>query len=179
MGKKSKEIDKKRKKDKAREFNAQYETLSSNKSLTEIDSTAFIPADAAINPLIKEKLDDSDHFILIFDDYNDNECQLKDLDRSLARSLIRKFKTITACNPEKLPSSNLIKSNIHRDGQYNSLYSNLSPDIELQETELSDKGRVFFGNYPLTTSFILDTMDVLRRIHALHHQTLSISIWHR
>lgn len=144
MGKKSKSVNKKLKKDRAREFNAQYEPLSSNKSLTKIDSTALIPADAAINPLIQEKLDDSDHFILIFDDYNDNECQLKDLDRSLARSLIRKFRTITACNPEKLPSSNLIKSNIHRDGNYKSLYSKLSSDIELHETELSDKGRLFF-----------------------------------
>jgi len=135
-------------KEKARAFNAQFAKplLASADSITGLPGASLlIDSRVAINPSIIEKLDDTTRLQIIFDDYNNDECELSQINPSQAKSLVKKLQEVTDCSLAKIPTSGLIRDNVSNTGKYKGLYSKLSsPDIELKEGSLAGPGRIFF-----------------------------------
>jgi len=146
MSKKLKRKEKKLQKlEKARAFNQKFQRADLIKETISPQSGNFLPVSVALNEKFNERFVSGQNFILIFDQYIDKCCQLAQLDRSQARTLIRKFQQITSMSPSELPATNLVRDNIAKsnDGDYSSIYDGLTPDIEVKETELG-RGRIFF-----------------------------------
>ncbi len=112
---------------------------------------SLIPQAAPINPLIDEVLERhvlEDNFKIIFAKYNFKCCELNKLNDSReTRNLIELFNRITVCNHKLLPSSGIVRDNVHKSEQYSYLFDTIPPDAELKESKFSQEGRLFFYIY--------------------------------
>lgn len=82
--------------------------------------------------------------VVVFENYNQTQCELCKLDEVSARALTSKLKYLTSIAVKDLSGSGLIRGDVHDDGDYSGLYSNLEQDITLKEIEFAGEGR-FFG----------------------------------
>lgn len=167
MGKKSKKKNKAEKRRKAQEFHNRkaFEKIGADVSkISSLDKKTLLDYKVALNPKIKDMAENPEHFILIFSDYNHNECQITNLRRDQAKSVIEKFSQITENSPNSLLESNLIRDDVENLGEYQKLYSNLSsPDAKLKEIEIAGDGRIF--------CYIVGRYFCIVAIQAIHKNT--------
>lgn len=107
--------------------------------------------DKLINPIVavNSSIPDTDELsekkiVIIFENYNQSECELARLDETSAKALTHKLQHLTSIKVKELPSSGLIRDDISDDGDYHNLYKNLEPDITLKEIKFAGDSR-FFG----------------------------------
>ncbi|MFH1745021.1 MAG: hypothetical protein ABH881_02540 [bacterium] len=82
--------------------------------------------------------------VIVFKNYNQNQCEICKLDDVLAKALTSKLKHLTNITLKELPRSGLIRDDIQENGEYTPLFNNLEKDIALKEIKFSNESR-FFG----------------------------------
>jgi hypothetical protein len=93
--------------------------------------------------LIKEKPDEG-KFRISFDYYNDNLCEIDDLQTSPARKCLNKLKQIGRSTHKTLSENNINPKTVICAGHYKELFSKLSPDVNLFEIDIGSSGRLFY-----------------------------------
>ena len=83
-------------------------------------------------------------FQISFDHLNWDTCYWKGFSATQGKGLVRLLERVCGCEIRHLPTSGIIRDNINNTRPYTSLFSRLSPDVELKEAELAGGGRVFF-----------------------------------
>lgn len=106
-------------------------------------NTTPIPDSVALSDKLKDYCDEN--YKLNFEYYNYNQCELKKLQKF--KPLIEEFNNITRSNRKTIN----IRDSINRDDdRYSNLYSGLPLDVDLEEIDYSDTGRIFgfrIGSY--------------------------------
>jgi hypothetical protein len=117
---------------------------SIDQSVAEQKADGSIPASVAVQPSLPDNMSslDGSEYQLIFQNYNNKECELHNLTAADAKALVGKFATITKFNSTTIKSSNLIRDKIEPTGDYKSLYAGLEQDIELREIKFHNTGRI-------------------------------------
>ena len=111
----------------------------------DLNAEKLINPIVAINKNITEVDEQRDKkIVIVFENYNQTQCELCKLNEISARALTSKLKHLTSITVKDLSDSRLIKSDVHDDGDYSGLYNNLEQDITLKEIQFADEGR-FFG----------------------------------
>ena len=100
-----------------------------------IERAATLPSD---------KVPEAENFILCFKYLNWNECVFDQFDPTKGRAFVRLLKNISDCEVKDAVSSGIIRDNVDNTAPYTSLFTNLSPDTEMKESELPDGARIFF-----------------------------------
>lgn len=112
------------------------------KEMAKLQSGKLPPTVATLSGKVEEP--GQKKFVLKFDELNGNCCNFSQIDQAKARGIIEKFKQITQATPNSLGQTRLIRDSVNNTGQYQSLFTNLSPDVnKLQEIEISGGGRIF------------------------------------
>lgn len=96
-----------------------------------------IPPSAAIKDKLGEHALDG-NYRLIFKFYNNKQCELNQIENF--KPLIDKFNYITSKNFRNFRA----RGRINDSGTYHNLFEGLPPDIDLEEMEHSQVGRIFF-----------------------------------
>lgn len=113
-------------------------------SIAKLPSDWKIPEKATTVPSETTQQDETRKFTLCFDYLNLDVCVYAQFDPTKARALIRLFKRVNDCEIRRLGAEGIVRDTITNTAPYESLFTNLSPDIEMKEAELPDGGRVFF-----------------------------------
>lgn len=103
-----------------------------------------IPAKVALQPTLPDTMMnlDGSEYQLVFQNYNNDDCELHKLDKADAKALVKKFAAITSFNSTSIKSTNLVRDKVEPTGAYESLYKGLEPDIELREIKFHETGRI-------------------------------------
>lgn len=128
------------KKAKAKLEHLSEETL---KNLAAVPNDWQIPVTVA-NVANEETTGELSTFIVSFDHLEIDECVFNQFDSVKTGALVRLLKRVNDCEVNRLGAERIVRDNISCTGAYVSLFNNLSPDIEMKETELPGNGRVFF-----------------------------------
>lgn len=96
-----------------------------------------IPVNAALVRTLGEYAK-ADNYRLNFKYYNHRNCELNTL-RSF-KPLIEKFNYMTQCNFANFRS----RGRVYDNGDYHNLFYNLPKDVDLEEMEIVDPGRIIF-----------------------------------
>jgi hypothetical protein len=95
--------------------------------------------------LVENDEDESNpHFKISYKYYNSNLCEIKDLQGSSARKCLDKLKQFGQSNHKTLFENNIRPKKVHNAGNYRTLFSNLSGDVDLFEIDLGDASRLFY-----------------------------------
>lgn len=87
---------------------------------------------------------ETQRFIISFDYLDTNECVFEQFCPAQGRKLIQIFEQISKCEVRKFPELRLIRDSVNRIKPYDTLFSNLTREVDqLQETEFCG-GRIFF-----------------------------------
>ncbi|MGC1878066.1 MAG: hypothetical protein WA347_08770 [Rhabdochlamydiaceae bacterium] len=105
-----------------------------------LHSKQLLPSSLA---LTKEKVDEG-QFRISFDHYNDNLCEIDDLQSSPARKCLSKLKQIGRSTHKTLAENNINPKPIDNSGRYKELFSKLSPDVSLFEIDIGSASRLFY-----------------------------------
>lgn len=89
---------------------------------------------------------DSGHqnFKISYDYYNDNLCEIDDLEISCARKCLTKLVHLGKSNCKTLHEKNLKPKPVVEKGEYKKLFSKLSPDVTVFELTIGAKSRMFY-----------------------------------
>jgi hypothetical protein len=93
--------------------------------------------------LTKEKIDEG-RFKISFDYYNDNHCEIEDLQTSPARKCLSKLKQIGRSTHKTLAENNINPKSVINSGHYKALFSKLSPEVNLFEIDIGSASRLFY-----------------------------------
>jgi len=104
----------------------------------------LIDPSQAINENIPE-IDEQEEkkIVVVFKNYNQDECELSKLDEPLAKALTSKLKYLTSITLKQLPSSGLIRGDVDESGPYKVLYNNIGQDVRVKEIKFSNESRIF------------------------------------
>lgn len=81
-----------------------------------------------------------------FEVYNNNQCEIANLDKTEAKKLTKELKKVSSTVTKHFRNQNISGiacKPIYNSGNYSSLFSEISDDIELLEIDYSNAGRVF------------------------------------
>ena len=88
--------------------------------------------------------DEAQKLIICFDNLNWNECLFDQFDSTKGRRLIDILSKVAKCEINKFPELKLARDSVEAKGEYKSLFTHLSKDVQrLEEVELGD-GRIFY-----------------------------------
>jgi len=108
---------------------------------TEGDS---IPPVVAVSDALKDY--ENRRVVFSFEAYNNNQCEIANLDKIEAKKLTKELKKISTVASKYFrhqSSSGIACKPIFNSGSYSSLFNNIPEDIELLEVDYSGTGRVF------------------------------------
>jgi len=104
----------------------------------------IIPPRVALSEEIKDYQEYK--IVLSFEFYNQNRCEIDKLQKSSAKKLTSELKKVSETAVKHLKSQNVSRiacKSVFRSGNYSSLFSDLSKDIELLEIDYTKSGRIF------------------------------------
>ena len=88
--------------------------------------------------------DEAQKFIICFDYLNWSECFFDQFNSAKGKKLVHILSKVAKCEVNKLSELKLSRDSVEAKGEYASLFSSLSEDVQrLEETELCD-GRMFY-----------------------------------
>ena len=108
-----------------------------------MDSGALFEGSAAISDDVIDT--ENEKVVFSFSSYEQNKCELKDLDKRDAKELTQTLQKVS-----ELSVKNLLESKngvdckpVNKSGNYSNLYDNVPKDVDIREICYSNAGRIF------------------------------------
>ena len=109
-----------------------------------LEEIGKIPSTVAVSENVKDF--ENKKVVFSFEDYNQNQCEIANLDKKDAKKLtteLKKASLVLAKHIRHQQSSGIACKPISNSGNYGALFGALSPDIEILEIDYSGAGRIF------------------------------------
>ena len=123
---------------------------------------SFMPERAAQLPQSENPEDK--RFVISFQNYRDDLCEIKLLEKHKGRRALENLRTIGRCYDEvSLQQNNIHTRIVTNYGEYKILYYGLGPDVEIREHEIQSTARIFY--------YFVDKYFYIRAIKNSHFET--------